>query len=732
MFDDILTSPSSPKLESSLIQGLNDTQRLAVETTEGPLLILAGAGTGKTRVLTTRFAHILTQKLAQQWQILAVTFTNKAAKEMKERLNQSLGGNIEGLWLGTFHSLCARMLRRHSEYVGLSHDFTVLDTDDQIRLLKQIIPHYQLDPKKDTPQKIINKIQNWKDRALLPHHLLSHNQETKDCYAEIYADYQRRLVEINACDFGDLILHMVRIFQENHDILAIYHQRFKYIMVDEYQDTNTIQYLWLRLLSKKPQEAEVNIACVGDDDQSIYSWRGADINNILRFEKDFHNAKIIRLEKNYRSTPNILATASKLIAHNKDRLGKTLYTGDETQDVGDKVLVVHADDSDEEARLIGEMIEQLSHKGYSSKEIALLVRAGFQTRSFEDAFMKMNIPYRVIGGVRFYERAEIRDAVAYMRVLMQPRDDLAFERIVNLPKRAFGAASLNKLRDYAVDNQLSLQNALKQQLEKSLLKGKVKDNFTSFFALLEQARLILKENGHILAVDHLLEKSGYRDIWRNDSSIEAAGRLDNLHELLRAMGEFPSIESFLEHVALVMDVDALNQDDDYVNIMTLHASKGLEFDCVFLPGWEENIFPSQRSLEEDGEKALEEERRLAYVGITRARKKLIILHASSRMIYGRWEDSEPSRFLKELPQEHILHQERARRHTSLRRSSSFGSYNRETIRSSIRNSIMLGTLVKHPRYGTGVVTYLNNEFLTVNFEKVGIKRVIADFVEIIS
>lgn len=741
MVDDLFSprfSPSGP----DYLEGLNTEQRLAVETTQGPLLILAGAGTGKTRVLTTRFAHILLQQLAWPEQILAVTFTNKAAREMRERISAILDRPVENLWLGTFHSLCVRMLRQHAALIGLERNFTILDTDDQTRLLKQVMEPWRLDPKRYPPARIMHQIQLWKDRALLPD-AITPAQDTELANGQvraIYAAYQARLKELNACDFGDLMLHMVTIFRQHPEVLERYQSRFRYILVDEYQDTNAIQYLWLRLLARRKDGQPANIACVGDDDQSIYSWRGADIANILRFEKDFPGATIIRLEKNYRSTPRILSAASQIIAHNEDRLGKTLQPGRDAVD-GDPIEVISTPDSDDEARIVGARIQTLHEQGHAYGSMAILMRAGFQTRSFEDSLMRMGIPYQVIGGLRFYERAEIRDAIAYMRAVLYPLDDLAFERIVNLPKRGFGNVALSRLRLAAQEAGLSLQQTLQKQLDQGLVKGKNAATLGEFMAALSHAREITSKDGHVIATETILEESGYLTMWRDDpKTVEAAGRLDNIRELLRAIGEFPTMDAFLEHIALVMDGDMAQDEQDRVSLMTLHAAKGLEFPTVFLPGWEEGIFPSQRSLDEGGNQALEEERRLAYVGLTRARERAFILHAASRRIYANWQDSIPSRFIDELPEDQIV------RHTvsqQAQRSSSFfsrsprPSMNRPsssrhgTKKAAPRPAIPLGAIIRHKRYGEGTVVALDGEQLSVNFEDVGLKRIMAGFVEIV-
>ncbi|MFT9381739.1 ATP-dependent helicase, partial [Gluconobacter sp.] len=645
--------PQDPLIPTpEYLSRLNPEQRRAIETTEGPLLILAGAGTGKTRVLTTRFAHLLLTGRAYPSQILAVTFTNKAAREMRERVGALLGEPAEGLWLGTFHAICARMLRRHAEYVGLTSGFNILDTDDQLRLLKQIMEPFRLDTKRWPPNQLMGIIQRWKDRGLTPDRVTP-AEDTDFANGQalaIYRGYQQRLRELNTCDFGDLMLHMVEILRSQPNVLAQYHRIFRYILVDEYQDTNTIQYLWLRLLAKREQGPS-NIACVGDDDQSIYSWRGAEVENILRFEKDFPGAAVVRLEQNYRSTAQILAAAAGLIAHNEGRLGKTLRPGREDAQ-GEKVQIIGVRDSDEEARIVGGAIERLHADGHPLSEMAILMRAGFQTRPFEERLMTIGIPYRIVGGLRFYERSEIRDCLAYMRVLSQPSDDLAFERIINVPKRGVGAVAVQKLHGVARTLPGPLTAGVLTQIEQGALKGKSKEALTSLMEAFQRAKATLETEGQVVAVEQLLEDSGYLQMWRDDRSVEAPGRLDNIRELLRAIGEFATLEGFLEHVALVMDTES-ETSDDKVSLMTLHGSKGLEFDTVFLPGWEEGVFPSQRSLDEGGNRALEEERRLAYVGLTRARLRAIVVHAASRRIYANWQASMPSRFIEEIPSEYV-------------------------------------------------------------------------------
>lgn len=736
------TPPALPSAE--YLDRLNPEQREAIETTEGPLLILAGAGTGKTRVLTTRFAHILLTGRARPHQILAVTFTNKAAREMRERVAALLGEPAEGLWLGTFHAICARMLRRHAEYVGLTTGFTILDTDDQIRLIKQVMEPYRIDTKRWPAQGMLGVIQRWKDRGLTPDRIspAEDSDFSGGVARRIYADYQARLIAVNACDFGDLMLHVFEILRTQPNVLAQYHRLFRYILVDEYQDTNTIQYLWLRLLAKQ-EGMPANIACVGDDDQSIYSWRGAEVENILRFEADFPGARVVRLERNYRSTAQILAAAAGLIAHNDGRLGKTLRPGrDDAQ--GDPVQVIGVWDSDEEARLVAGAIETLRRNGHDLAEIAILMRAGFQTRPFEEQLMTRGIPYRVVGGLRFYERAEIRDCLAYMRVMAQPADDLAFERIVNVPRRGVGAAALQKLHLEARTHSVPLSVALERQLGAGS-KLRSREALQSLVDALARARETTQREGQIVAVEQLLEDSGYLQMWRDDRSPEAPGRLDNIRELLRAIGDFGTLEGFLEHVALVTDGEDA-ETEHKVSLMTLHGAKGLEFDTVFLPGWEEGIFPSQRSLDEGGLKSLEEERRLAYVGLTRARLNATILHAARRRVYANWQDAIPSRFIEEIPEDYVHHAGQSmqeRRQLATQPSVfSFGPVTSQrttpripkvtdVIRSE-PSAIPVGARVFHQKFGYGVVIDVDIDRLHIRFEKAGEKRVMASFVEQVS
>ncbi|MBB4272696.1 DNA helicase-2/ATP-dependent DNA helicase PcrA [Rhizobium mongolense] len=680
------------------LAGLNPEQTEAVETLEGPVLVLAGAGTGKTRVLTTRIAHILSTGRAFPSQILAVTFTNKAAREMKERIALLVGGAVEGMpWLGTFHSIGVKLLRRHAELVNLRSDFTILDTDDVVRLVKQLIQAEGLDDKRWPAKQFAGMIDTWKNKGLGPADIPEGDARAfaNGKGRELYVAYQARLMTLNACDFGDLLMHPIAIFRKNPDLLKEYHQRFRYILVDEYQDTNTAQYMWLRLLAQRPSRKSIsplggevparaegdipsgtgartpasvgssdisptrgeimgttiNICCVGDDDQSIYGWRGAEVDNILRFEKDFPGAKVIKLERNYRSTEHILGAAAHLIAHNEGRLGKTLFT--DRVDPEDVKVQVHASwDSEEEARAIGEEIEALQRKQHNLNDMAILVRASFQMREFEDRFVTLGLNYRVIGGPRFYERLEIRDAMAYFRLVAQPADDLAFERIINTPKRGLGDTTVRSLHDYARARDIPMLAAAADIIETDELKPKARKALFDVVHSFRNWQQRLETTPHTELAEQILEESGYTDMWKADKTAEAPGRLENLKELIRSMESFESLRGFLEHVALVMDAEQ-NEDLDAVSIMTLHSAKGLEFDTVFLPGWEEGLFPHQRSLDESGRAGLEEERRLAYVGITRAKRRCHIWFVSNRRIHGLWQSTIPSRFLDELPETHV-------------------------------------------------------------------------------
>ncbi|MBV9248272.1 MAG: UvrD-helicase domain-containing protein [Acetobacteraceae bacterium] len=729
---------------SDYLTRLNPEQRLAVETLDGPLLVLAGAGTGKTRVLTTRFAHILLTGRASPGQVLAVTFTNKAAREMKERVSAILGRPIEGLWLGTFHALCARMLRRHAELVGLTSGFTILDTDDQLRLLKQVMAGANIDTRQWTPQALMAVIQRWKDRGLTPERVgkADDTEFANGRARKLYADYQARLRSLNTVDFGDLLLHMTELMRTKPEILAQYHRIFRYILVDEYQDTNLVQYLWLRLLA----QGHRNICCVGDDDQSIYSWRGAEVENILRFEKDFEGARIVRLEANYRSTAPILSAASALIANNAGRLGKTLRPGREDAQTGEQVTVVSLWDSDEEARMVGERVEQLRRDGHALAEIAVLVRAGFQTRAFEERLITLGVPYRVVGGLRFYERQEIRDAIAYMRATVQPADDLAFERIVNVPRRGVGEAALRAMHETARAESIPLSAAARQLIETGGLKGRVKESVGDLLAGFARWRERLKTDGHVVTVAAMLDESGYTGMWKQDKSPEAPGRLDNLKELVRALADFESLQGFLDHVSLVMENDE-NSEGDRVSLMTLHGAKGLEFDTVFLPGWEEGLFPNQRAMDEAGTKGLEEERRLAYVGLTRARRRAIVSYAANRRIYASWQSSIPSRFIEELPDAEIERTGSAALERDGRAASStvftghFPLVARrprvieaweQPARPARQDAIPVGARVFHQKFGYGTVRAADEDKLDVAFDKAGDKRVLDRFLELAS
>ena len=719
---------------------LNPEQRAAVETLDGPLLVLAGAGTGKTRVLTTRFAHILLTRRAFPNQVLAVTFTNKAAREMRERVGAILGQPAEGLWLGTFHALCARMLRRHAQLAGLQSNFTILDTDDQLRLLKQVMEAGRIDPKRWAPNALMGIVQRWKDRGLTPARVTA-AEDTDFAGGQaraLYAAYQARLATLNAADFGDLLLHVTEILREHPEVLAQYHRMFRYILVDEYQDTNVVQYLWLRLLAQQHR----NICCVGDDDQSIYSWRGAEVENILRFEQDFPGAHTVRLESNYRSTSPILGAASGLIAHNEGRLGKTLRSG-RNDSAGDPVSVISLWDSQEEARMVGDKAEALRRDGHTLNEIAVLVRTSAQTRSFEERMLTLGIPYRVIGGLRFYERSEIRDAVAYMRVLQSPADDLGFERIINLPRRGVGDVALRAMHTVARAERVSLYEAADRVTRDGTLRGRACASVRKLVDDFGRWREMLARDGHLLTISMLLDESGYVEMWKQDKSPEAPGRLENLKELMQALREFETLGGFLDHVSLVMENEQ-DGDNDKLSMMTLHGAKGLEFDTVFLPGWEEGLFPSQRSMDENGNKGLEEERRLAYVGITRARRRAIISHVGNRLLYGNWQQSIPSRFLDELPEEHVERvgsaaMSREQRLTAptvftgqfplTSRRPKITEVWEQPARPAREGQLAVGQRVFHQKFGYGTVNAVSDDRLDVAFDKAGDKRVLDRFVE---
>ncbi len=807
------------------LSGLNPEQAEAVETLDGPVLVLAGAGTGKTRVLTTRIAHILSTNRAFPSQILAVTFTNKAAREMKERIGVLVGHAVEGMpWLGTFHSIGVKLLRRHAELVGLRSDFTILDTDDVVRLIKQLIQAEGIDDKRWPAKQFAGMIDGWKNKGLDPAQIPEGDARAfaNGKGRELYAAYQNRLLTLNACDFGDLLLHPIRIFRNHADVLKDYHDKFRYILVDEYQDTNTAQYMWLRLLAQRPRQSntanpgaarqgqaaaapdgarprseprsgdsvsankqqQINICCVGDDDQSIYGWRGAEVDNILRFEKDFPGAKVIKLERNYRSTEHILGAAGHLIAHNEGRLGKTLFT-DRTDPDDEKVQVHAAWDSEEEARAVGEEIEQLQRKSHKLNDMAILVRASFQMREFEDRFVTLGLNYRVIGGPRFYERLEIRDAMAYFRLVCQPADDLAFERIVNTPKRGLGDTTVRTLHDYARARDIPMLAAASDIIETDELKPRARKALFDVVTDFRRWQSLLETTVHTELAEQILDESGYTAMWQNDKSAEAPGRLENLKELIRSMEAFESLRGFLEHVALVMDAEQ-NENLDAVSIMTLHSAKGLEFDTVFLPGWEEGLFPHQRALDEGGRSGLEEERRLAYVGITRAKHRCHIWFVSNRRIHGLWQSTLPSRFLEELPLAHVDVAEseqsyggygrggygqsrfdkadpfqntystpgwkRAQQHRSDATRDNWGTRSGHAVErigygeSGPRGRTIDGELVAkstatepsrfsvgdrvfHIKFGNGNIAAIEGNKLTIDFDRAGQKRVLDGFVE---
>lgn len=740
--DSVLEARSSAY---AYLSSLNAPQREAVEAQDGAVLVLAGAGTGKTKVLTTRIAHLLMTKKAFAGQILAVTFTNKAAKEMVERIGKLLGEDergfnpTQGMWLGTFHAIAARILRRHAELFGLTSTFTILDTDDQIRVIKSLLSEQNIDDKQYPAKTLLAVIQGWKDKGLRPEDV-SEVWMTSPAAAislNIYKAYQMRLRTLNACDFGDLMLHNLTLFKEHPAVLQEYAQRFRYILVDEYQDTNTGQYVWLRLLAM----GHGNICCVGDDDQSIYGWRGAEVGNILKFEKDFPDAVTIRLEQNYRSTNHILSAASAVIANNEGRLGKTLWT---QETGGERVRVRSTWDDMEEARYIGEEVEAVQRDKVRLQDMAILVRASFQTRAFEERFLQLGIAYRVVGGLRFYERQEIRDAIAYLRIIDQPRDDLAFERIINVPKRGIGKATMEQLHVRARELNASMVDGAKDVLRRGELRGKMAQTIDGF---LKQREDWADKAQHLTPSELLrfvLEATGYIAMWQADKTPEAQGRVENLRELERALGEFPTLSAFLEHVSLVMERDE-QSGEDMLSIMTLHAAKGLEFDTVFLPGWEEGLFPHQRALDESGSKGLEEERRLAYVGITRAKRLLYITHAANRRIYNQWQSSIPSRFLAELPDADIedlgggpagkhaasgpqLFQRRVEEIFNVVQRAVPAVAEKMAERESSRG--LAGKRVFHVKFGYGIVLSDHNGNLEISFEKAGRKKVMKDYIKV--
>ena len=747
-----LVNPEEP----AYWRNLNEAQRSAVTALDGPVLVLAGAGTGKTRVLTARLVHLLSTGKALPGQILAVTFTNKAAGEIRSRISETLNRSVEGWFLGTFHSLAARLLRPHAELVGLKPNFTILDQDDQIRLIKQLLEAENIDDKKAPPRVVLSVINRWKDRGLLPDDVQHENSQLANGkLPKLYKQYQDRLITLNACDFGDLMLHQLTLLRQNPEILAEMHNRFRYILVDEYQDTNVIQYLWLRLLA----QGHHNICCVGDEDQSIYGWRGAEIGNILRFEQDFPGAQVIRLEQNYRSTGHILAAASELIANNEERLGKTLWTSAEP---GERVRIQTLWDGEEEARYVADEIEALQRVHVPLNEVAVMVRAGFQTRHFEERFITLGIPYRVLVGARFYERQEIRDAMAYLRLLASSEDDLAFERIINTPKRGVGPAALQQLYVFARQMQISLLEATGRLVETDELKPKLRSTLRALIDSFLRWRELLKTLPHPEVAQIVLDESGYTGMWQADKSPEAPGRLENIKELVTALAEFDTLPAFLEHVSLVLEATE-KSDGEQVSLMTLHGAKGLEFDNVFLPGWEEEIFPSRLALSENGTKGLEEERRLAYVGITRAKMRAYISHVANRHLHGSWINALPSRFIGELPDAHIKKQ------SSINIGSHGGSnsWQREqrervpplweqlravqtrTTPSRLRptqiegkaytltapkreGSLNIGDRVFHEKFGTGTVRRIDHDKLEIAFDKAGLKKVMENFVKLVA
>jgi len=720
------------KKEINYFRDLNTEQKEAVETIKGPLLVLAGAGTGKTKVLTTRLANLLYSKVAHPSEICAVTFTNKAANEMRLRVEKMLNKSLAGWWLGTFHSIAARILRSNAELVSLKTTFTIIDTDDQIRLIKQILSAENIDDKRWPARSLLAIIQRWKDMGLNPNEIknsfhlgtdFANNQSIR-----LYKIYQQRLITLNAVDFGDLLLHVITIFKENEDIKKLYQNKFKYILVDEFQDTNASQYYWLQTLSHKHQ----NLCAVGDDDQSIYSWRGADVNNILNFEKDFPKAKIIKLEKNYRSTGNILEAASHLISHNKSRLGKTLWTDYE---MGNTLNVRTVYDGQEEARAISDEIESYQREKISLNDIAILVRASFQTRNFEERFLKIGLPYQVIGGLRFYERSEIRDAIAYLRLLHSPDDQLAFERIINKPKRGLGNTTISIIEKYSRSMNISLEIAARRLCETDEITSKASSSIRIFFKNLDRWREKSKNIRLNVLMETILDDSGYTDMLKKDRSIEAPGRLDNLKELINALDEFESLSNFLEHIQLVMD-GTTNDNHETAKIMTLHSAKGLEFPIVFLPGWEDGLFPNQRSIDENGSEGLEEERRLAYVGITRARKDIWIFNATSRLTHGQWVDCIPSRFIEELPKKNInemaSYSEKYNDYPSSF-ASQWQQNNKIPITKTDSNekkgNFQLKERIFHQKFGYGKITDIDADRVTVDFEKTDKKKLLISFIE---
>ena len=736
--------------EINIFNRLNEPQKDAVFHNEGPMLVLAGAGTGKTGVLTTRLIRILMEKRALPGEILSVTFTNKAANEMKERITNQIGNLSTGLkWLGTFHSIGAQILRFHPEKVDLEGNFIILDTDDQTRLLKQIIKDENIDDKRWPAKQLLNLIDKWKNKGLYPEDISANDG---DYYAngkgqKLYKIYQQRLKFFNASDFGDLILECIRLFENNPDILNTYQRRFKFILVDEYQDTNFSQHKLLKLISGE----EKNICCVGDDDQSIYSWRGAEVSNILKFERDFTNAKVIRLEENYRSTGHILSAASKLIENNESRLGKTLWTG---SGEGEKVIIKSVWDGEEEARQITSELEKMSLKNINLDETAILVRASYQMREFEDRFISVGLPYKVIGGPRFYERKEIRDVNAYLRLAVRPEDSLALERVINTPKRGIGETSVKKIRDHSKINNLPMIESIKDLLSENIFKGKAQNSLEKLVNLINHWNQLIIEEDKVDIAEIIVEDSGYLEMLKNEKSVTSEGRIENIYELFRSLEPFENIRSYLEHISLVMEIDS-NNAGKKVSLMTLHAAKGLEFDYIFLPGWEEGVFPNQRAIDEGGIESLEEERRLAYVGITRAKKKSSIFYAANRRIHNQWISSMPSRFVSELPEDNTeTDLSNYSGEKELFREQEFTDFDQsdyetpgwerakynsevkvidhqETANKNLYNDspFKLGSKVIHKKFGKGKILSIDGKKLTINFGESGTRKVMENFVE---
>ncbi len=703
----------------NFLETLNENQRKAVLHTSGPLLILAGAGTGKTRVLTTRLAYILKQNLANPFETLTVTFTNKAASEMKYRVEEMLGIGTDGWWIGTFHAMGARILRKNPEIVGLKTQFSIIDIDDQIRLVKQALSYHNVDEKKWPSRLIHNIIQRWKDEGLNPEEISDDKIFGNVSGKNIYRTYQDRLLTLNVVDYGDLLLQNLNIFKNNPEILTTYQKKFKYILVDEYQDTNICQNRWLNLLAENFK----NICAVGDDDQSIYSWRGAEVKNILKFGDTFTNTTTIKLEENYRSTNNILEAANCLVGKNKERLGKNLWTN---QGRGDKIQVINVSNSEEEAISVSDIIESLHSKGSPLSSMAILVRATYQTRFFEDRFVKIGLPYKIIGGTKFYERLEIKDAMAYLRLVASDYDDLAFERIINVPKRGLGTKSLLDIQTYARKKNITLLESCKILSRDNHFNTKTSMNIRQFLKMLQNCKEKVDKVSTSEIAELVLEESGYVEMWQNDKSVESEGRLENLKELVSAVEEFESLNTFLEHIQLVMD-NSINKTEDSVNLLTLHAAKGLEFDNVFLPGWEEEIFPNKKSIDEKFNKGLEEERRLAYVGLTRAKKRAWILHANSRYIHGNWLYSSPSRFIYELPEKNI-----SATNLFFNYNSNNNSIQMENTLSfdnldNIEEVLLVGDTVFHQKFGYGTIKNIEGNNAEVSFSKTNLKKVKTEF-----